>query len=101
MAKIHVEVVYALPDRQLAVALELAAGSTVADSLEASGILRQYPGIDVAKTGVGIWGRRVGLDQPLDDGDRVEIYRGLIADPKLARRQRAARLKGARRQKAR
>ena len=83
---IHVEVVYADPKRQLLLALAVAVGSTVADAIAASGILAQLPGFVPA--GIGIFGQRVEPDTPLRHGDRVELYRSLRIDPKLARRNR-------------
>ena len=65
--------------------LELAAGASVAQALQAAG-WRLEPGL-----GLGIWNRRVSADQPLRTGDRVELYRPLTVDPKLARRQRFER----------
>jgi putative ubiquitin-RnfH superfamily antitoxin RatB of RatAB toxin-antitoxin module len=64
----------------------VAAGSTVADAIAASGILAQLPGFVPA--GIGIFGRRVESDTRLRDGDRVELYRPLRIDPKQARRNR-------------
>lgn len=78
-----VEVVYALPDGARCVTLELAAGARVRDALAASGFEMNNP--------VGIFGKRVPLEHPLCDGDRVEIYRPLAIDPKEARRRRARR----------
>jgi len=86
-----VEVVYALPLMQDVVSLDVGADATVAQVLAASGILARHPDIDLTHTAVGIWGRRVTLDARLREGDRVEIYRPLRADPKDGRRRRAAR----------
>ena len=86
---IGVEVVYALPAEAVILHLQLAAGTTVREALEQSGILRRYPGIEIAPDRLGIWGRAVGPDAALRDGDRIEIYRPLIADPKAARSVRA------------
>jgi putative ubiquitin-RnfH superfamily antitoxin RatB of RatAB toxin-antitoxin module len=85
----RVEVVYALPLAHDATVLELAPGATVAEALAASGIAERHPGIDLSR--LGIFGRRVGADAPLADGDRVEVYRPLALDPKEARRHRAQR----------
>jgi hypothetical protein len=93
-ATIRVEVVYALPERQALLAAELPAGSTVAAAIEASGVREQFPGMEIDPASVGIFSRKVTLDRVLQDGDRVEIYRPLKADPKEARRQRAARKPG-------
>jgi hypothetical protein len=89
--KIAVEVVYALPERQWTVRLELPAGATVRDALLAAQARGMFAQADWTSAGVGIWGRAVPLDRPLRDEDRVEIYRLLQVDPKTARRQRAAR----------
>jgi hypothetical protein len=85
----RIEVVYALPQRQERILLDLAPGSTVLDAIQASGLLQRLPQIDLGRAGV--WGRPVSPDTRLRDLDRVEIYRSLIADPKLVRRERAAR----------
>ncbi len=85
-----VEVSYALPERQTVRALEAEPGITVEEAIRASGILDEHPEIDLEKNRVGIFGKVTRLDTVLRDGDRVEIYRPLIADPKEARRRRAA-----------
>ena len=84
-----IEVAYALREEQVLLELEMAEGTTARQAVERSGILRRFPEIDLARAGLGIFGRAVSPDTPLRDGDRVEIYRPLIADPKLARRTRA------------
>ncbi|MEO8039109.1 MAG: RnfH family protein [Betaproteobacteria bacterium] len=86
-----VEVVFALPTTQTVVRLELEAGVTVREAIERSGLLDRYPGIDIDRQDVGIWGRKVKLDTPLANGDRVELYRPLEVDPKEARRLRVRR----------
>ena len=87
--QLKVEVVYALREEQILIALEVEEGTTVRQAIERSGIVQRAPGIDLAS--VGLFGRAVPLDTPLKDGDRVEIYRPLIADPRQARRERAKR----------
>jgi putative ubiquitin-RnfH superfamily antitoxin RatB of RatAB toxin-antitoxin module len=87
--RINIEVAYALPDEQVLLALEVEQGATVAQAIERSGILSRFPEVRVAPGSLGVFGRQVGLDEPLRDGDRVEIYRPLIANPKQARRERA------------
>jgi putative ubiquitin-RnfH superfamily antitoxin RatB of RatAB toxin-antitoxin module len=87
MSSIRVEVVLALARGVDAVTLSLPAGSTVRDAIAASGIGERHPGIDPGA--VGVFGRRVAPDAPLADGDRVEVYRALLDDPKEARRRRA------------
>lgn len=81
MAKLRIEVVRALPQRQDLVALELEAGATVRTALAAAGL--------TAVHAVGIYGRRATLHTRLADGDRVEVYRPLQAEPQAARRRRA------------
>jgi len=87
--KIHVEVAYATPMQQIVKSLALPAGSSVAQAVRASGLLEEFPEIDLNHQRVGVFGEFVLLDAPLHDGERVEIYRPLIADPKEARRRRA------------
>jgi len=89
--RIAVSVVYALPAGATEIELELPPGSSVADALALSGIAARHPDIDLAAAAVGIFGARVGLRAKLSDGDRVEIYRPLQADPKELRRRRAVR----------
>lgn len=89
MAKI--EVAYATAGRQALYSLEVEAGVTVRDAIERSGVLDAFPEIDLARNRVGIHGRLASLATRLGDGDRVEILRPLQADPKEARRERAAR----------
>ena len=88
--KIPVEVAYALPDRQEIVMLEVLPGTTAREAAEQSGIERLFPGLDLSTSELGIFGKVVKGDQRLRAGDRVEVYRGLIADPKEVRKRRAA-----------
>ncbi|MEW6036993.1 MAG: RnfH family protein [Pseudomonadota bacterium] len=88
---IRVEIAYARPDLQVIVPLSVAEGTSAAAAIEASGLLQKFPEIDLAVNKIGIFGKACGADQPLRQGDRVEIYRPLIADPKESRRQRAAK----------
>lgn len=92
---IHVEVAYALPDKQRIVALELPEGTTVREAALQSGLDKQFPGLDLSTADLGVFGKLVSKPdaQALADGDRVEIYRPLIADPKEVRKQRAAKAK--------
>ena len=87
---ISVEVVYALAERQVVVRLDVAPDATIDAVIRQSGILEQCPEIDLAKNKVGVFGRLGKLSDTLHTGDRVEIYRPLIADPKEVRKQRAA-----------
>lgn len=87
---ISVEVAYALPQKQEVLSLKIRSGAPVSEALERSGILRDFPEIDLASAKVGIYGKPVKLDAVLRDKDRIEIYRPLLADPKEIRRKRAA-----------
>jgi len=88
---IRVEVVYALPEKQYQHSVKLAEGSTVEQAILASGILELRREINLSENKVGVFSRPVKLADEVSDGDRVEIYRPLIADPKDLRRQRAER----------
>jgi putative ubiquitin-RnfH superfamily antitoxin RatB of RatAB toxin-antitoxin module len=68
--------------------LDLPEGASVRDAVLASGWPQACPGQDVAAAEVGIWGRRSSLEQAVREGDRVEVYRPLLVDPKVARRER-------------
>ncbi len=87
---INVEVAYALPDRQLILEVNVDAGTTVAGAIVQSGIMMEFPELDLEHSDVGIFGKQSKMETVLADGDRVEIYRPLIADPKEVRRKRAA-----------
>ncbi|MFC0224999.1 RnfH family protein [Serratia aquatilis] len=93
MSVIRVEVVYALPERQYVRQVQLTEGSSVEQAIQASGLLELRKDIDLANNKVGIYSRPAKLDDVLSEGDRVEIYRPLIADPKELRRQRAEKAK--------
>lgn len=86
---LHVTVAVALPAHQEVIALELPDGSRVADALEAAGIARRFP--ELAGARVGIWAKPCDRETKLRDGDRIELYRPLAADPKAMRRARARR----------
>jgi putative ubiquitin-RnfH superfamily antitoxin RatB of RatAB toxin-antitoxin module len=88
-SQISIEVVVALPGRQVLRRLWLPAGSSIVDAIRASGLLADFPKIDVSR--VGIHGRLMQPVARLRDGDRVEIYRPLQGDPKDIRRKRAQR----------
>ena len=86
---ITVTVAYSPAPRQVwEVTLTLPAGSTVQAAIDASGLLAQHPDINLSPGHVGVWGRKAPLDQPLRERDRIEIWRPLRVDPKLARRER-------------
>ncbi len=88
---IEVEVAYARPDVQTILPVKVQAGTTIEEAIRHSGILESFPEIDLARNKVGVFGKLAKLDAVLRPGDRVEIYRALIADPKEARRRRAAK----------
>lgn len=85
-----IEVVYARPDEQILLKLTAEPGITLQEAVERSGVLEKNPEIDLEKVKVGIFGKAAKKDAVLKSGDRVEIYRPLIADPKEARKKRAA-----------
>lgn len=92
--KLVVEVAYALPEKQYLQRVTLEEGATVEEAIRASGLLELRTDIDLAKNKVGIYSRPVKLTDTVQDGDRVEIYRPLITDPKALRRQRAEKSAG-------
>lgn len=91
--KITIELAYALPDRQTLFELEIDGDLTVQQAIEQSGILDKHSDINLAENKVGIWSRTCKLNASLRDGDRIEIYRPLIADPKEVRKRRAEKAK--------
>ncbi|HYC35488.1 MAG TPA: RnfH family protein [Usitatibacter sp.] len=86
---IRISVALALAQSQEVLAVELPERACVRDALEAIAIAERVPGWDAATVRVGIWSRPCEMDTPLRDGDRVEVYRPLQADPKDQRRRRA------------
>jgi putative ubiquitin-RnfH superfamily antitoxin RatB of RatAB toxin-antitoxin module len=84
---LKIEVVYARPGRQARYVLELPDGATVGEAIARSGALADFPEIDLRRNRVGIYGRLVPLAARVDDGDRVEILRPLVADPRAAPRR--------------
>jgi uncharacterized protein len=88
---IRVRVVYALPERQSTIELMLPRGVVVWDAIAKSGMAAEFPAMSGQPVQCAIFGRLVALNDPLQDGDRIEILRPLIADPKQTRRQAAAR----------
>lgn len=90
---IAVEVAYALPQKQALLRLEVVEGATALDAVQQSGVAEQFEQIDMASLKLGIFGKAVAASQVLREGDRVEIYRPLVADPKEVRKARAAKAK--------
>lgn len=89
-ATVRVEVAYAGPDRQVIIPLEVAEGATLEQAILQSQIQEQFPEIQPATAKVGIFGKLSKLSATVRPGDRIEIYRPLLADPKAVRKQRAA-----------
>jgi putative ubiquitin-RnfH superfamily antitoxin RatB of RatAB toxin-antitoxin module len=99
MGSINIEVVYARPYHQALRRVLLAAGATVIDAVKRSGVLEEYPEIDLSRNKLGVYGKLTSGDAILRDRDRVEIYRELIADPIEARRTRAGQSRARRLEK--
>lgn len=95
--RILVEVAFAREDEQAILPVEGGEGLTAGEAIERSGILKRFPEIDLLFNKIGVFGKVAKPDQILRPGDRVEIYRPLIADPKAARKKRAAEGKSMRR----
>lgn len=93
MSKIHVEVAYALPEKQKIIALDVEDGCTVREAVRRSNIVAFFPDLDIETAKVGIFGKAIrnADEQVLKAGERVEIYRELKVDPKQARANRAAK----------
>ncbi len=88
-AVLEVEVAYAVPDRAWRIALRLPAGATVADALAAADLPARIPGVVVDPGALAVFGQAATPETRLHPGDRVEVLRPLLADPKTARRRRA------------
>jgi len=84
-----VEVAYALPEEQFLVKVELDPGATVLQAIEKSGVVAKFAEININEIKVGVFSRACKLDRVLEPGERVEVYRPLLLDPKEKRRQRA------------
>lgn len=96
---INVEVVYALPHEQRVFSLTVDKNQTVEEIINASGVLKIYPEIDLAVNRVGVYSRLIKLNATVRERDRIEIYRPLLADPKEIRRKRAEQAKAENQQK--
>ena len=90
MSQINIEIAYALPERYYLKSFQVDEGITVQTAITQSGILNQFPEIDLSTNKIGIFGRPIKLTDVLKERDRIEIYRPLLADPKEIRRKRAA-----------
>ncbi|MGA4637441.1 RnfH family protein [Pseudomonas solani] len=95
---IAIEVVCALADRQRLLSLDVAVGATARAAVMASGLAAEFPELDLATCSLGIFGKALANPESrvLEEGDRIEIYRPLLADPKEVRKLRAARAAQAR-----
>ena len=87
---INIEVAYAVPEKQIIRAVNVDIGTTIGAAIVQSGIMMDFPNLELEDAKVGIFGKAATMTTVLNDGDRVEIYRDLIADPKEVRRKRAA-----------
>jgi len=88
---IHVEVAYATPREQVIIPLDVPMACNTLQAIEQSGILKQFQEIDMSQNKIGIFSKPCTLSTQLREGDRVEIYRPLIADPKEVRKRRAGK----------
>jgi uncharacterized protein len=88
---IRIEIVYAEQQRSVVKSLKMAPGALLGDALNLAALDQDFQGVDLANASVGIYGSVASRDRPLKDGDRIEIYRPLAEEPKLARRKRASR----------
>jgi putative ubiquitin-RnfH superfamily antitoxin RatB of RatAB toxin-antitoxin module len=88
---IRIEIVYAQPQRSVVKHLSVPEGAQIADALKLAALDQDFQGVDVANATVGIYGQVAGRDRPLREGDRIEIYRPLLEEPKLARRKRVSK----------
>lgn len=92
-SQMSIEVVYGVPTKQKIFTVDINAGATVEQAILASGVLTLFTEIDLMVNKVGIWNRVVKLSEVLNDLDRIEIYRPLLADPKEVRKRRAEKAK--------
>jgi hypothetical protein len=91
---INVEVAYATPKKQIIRTVNIDPGTTIGAAIVQSGIMMDFPELELEDARVGLFGKAAAMTTVLFDGDRVEIYRPLIADPKEVRRKRAAKSNG-------
>lgn len=88
-----IEVAYASREKQCILEIEVEPGSTIQSAIECSGILEKFPEINLATQSVGVFSKKRSLSDLVHEGDRIEIYRPLLIDPKEARRARAKKKK--------
>lgn len=91
---VGVSVCYASDKHEWHRALQVAPGTTIGEAIERSGVLQDFPDINLTTQPVGIYAKKKTLDTVLRERDRIEIYRPLVADPKDSRRRRAAKKEG-------
>jgi putative ubiquitin-RnfH superfamily antitoxin RatB of RatAB toxin-antitoxin module len=96
VSDIDIEVAYATPEKQVILSLTVPEGTALIDAASASGITTEFDGFDLRASQMGVFGKVVPEDYVLRSGDRIEIYRPLIADPKEVRKERAAKAKESR-----
>lgn len=99
MSQINIQLAYALPERYYLKSFCVDEGTMVQTAILQSGILQQFTEIDLRENKVGIFSRPAKLTDQLKEGDRIEIYRPLLADPKEIRRKRAASQANAKKEK--
>ena len=87
---LFIEVAYAKSEKQVIIPLQVAEGTLAKQAVEESGVLSRFPEIDLETAKIGVFGKACKLEKELQDGDRVEIYRPLLIDPKEQRRKKAA-----------
>jgi putative ubiquitin-RnfH superfamily antitoxin RatB of RatAB toxin-antitoxin module len=87
--QLRVEVVFALPEKQVMLALSVERGATVAEAIAASGLAERFPDESIRDLETGIWGHPAARDRCVEEGDRIELYRPLLRDPREARRELA------------
>jgi putative ubiquitin-RnfH superfamily antitoxin RatB of RatAB toxin-antitoxin module len=85
----HIEIIYAEKEKVFSKALQVTSGCKIIDAINQSGVLDEFPDIDLSVNKVGVFSQLKDLDAMVNDGERIEIYRPLVIDPKEARRKRA------------
>lgn len=93
VSKITIQIAYALPEKHFLQSYQVEQGTTLKEAIDSSELLTLFPDLDLNKSKFGIYSRPAKSDQILEAGDRIEIYRSLVADPKEIRRKRAEQQK--------
>jgi|TARA_B110000211_G_scaffold131825_1_gene151268 putative ubiquitin-RnfH superfamily antitoxin RatB of RatAB toxin-antitoxin module len=93
LAQLSIEVVYGTPTRQEIISCQVGPNTTIEQAILSSGIIEEFPEIDLTVNNVGIWNRAAKLTDMVKDLDRIEVYRPLLADPKEVRKRRAEKAK--------